>query len=179
MMHMKHLHASQILDDCQRALDLLEEVSDGDKQLFRIYWIFCLVALRQVKDVLEKQDLIAFPEMRTAYEKRKDELWTLKGKYGKDTPFSECSMDYLVYHRLIHGERNTAVHEVRETYSGPWAFYGPTGMVELGDIYLPMGDIDLWGDWDCRDWLQHGIDWWREEIAGYLPEEAQTARVQR
>ena len=34
-----------ILDDCQRSLDFLEKVPDGDKQLFRIYWTFCLVAL--------------------------------------------------------------------------------------------------------------------------------------
>lgn len=50
-----------ILDDCQRSLDFLEKVPDGDKQLFRIYWTFCLVALRRVKDALEKYDVLAFP----------------------------------------------------------------------------------------------------------------------
>ena len=43
---LKQLKSSQILDDCQRSLDLLEQVADGDKQLFRIYWTFCLVSLR-------------------------------------------------------------------------------------------------------------------------------------
>jgi len=76
-------------------------------------------------------------------------------------------LDYLIYHRLIHGERNIAVHEARQTYSNPWTFLEPDGAFDLGDIYRPMGDSDLWGDWDCRDWLKEGIDWWRKEIAAY------------
>ena len=55
------LKSSQILDDCQRSLDLLDTVPDDDKQLFRIYWTFCLVALRRVKDALEKYDVVALP----------------------------------------------------------------------------------------------------------------------
>ena len=158
------LKSSQILDDCQRSLDLLEKVPDGDKQLFRIYWTFCLVALRRVRDALEKYDIVVFPEMRESYERRKTELRKLQDSYHKETPFAECSQDYLIYHRLIHGERNVAVHEVKQTYSDPWTFLGPSGQFDLGDIYLPMGDLDLWGDWDCRDWLKEGIVWWRKEI---------------
>ena len=45
-----------------------------------------------------------------------------------------------------------AVHEVKQPYSDPWTFLGSDGSFDLGDIYLPMGDIDLSGDWDCRDW---------------------------
>ena len=102
MVSSQKLKSTQILDDCQRSLDLLEMVPDGDKQLFRIYWAFCLVSLRRVKDALEKYDLILSSEARIAYEKRKKALGELKNKYGKDTPFSECEIDYLVYHRLIH-----------------------------------------------------------------------------
>ena len=157
-----------ILDDCQRSLDLLETVPDGDKQLFRIYWTFCLVALRRVRDALEKYDIVAFPGMRESYECRKSELFALKGKFNKDTPFAECPLDYLIYHRLVHGERNIAVHEVEQTYSDPWIFLGPDGSFDLGDIYLPMGDADLWGDWDCRDWIQKGIDWWHKELSIFV-----------
>ena len=82
---------------------------------------------------------------------RKAELFALNGKFNEDTPFAECPLDYLVYHRLIHGERNIAVHEVEQTYSDPWTFLGPDGSFDLGDIYRPMGEMDLWGDWDCRD----------------------------
>lgn len=163
----QQLKSIQILDDCRRSLDLLEQVPEGDKQLFRIYWTFCLVALRQVQDALEKYDIVAFPEMCESYERRKAELRKLQNSYHKDTPFAECSLDYLIYHQLIHGERNIAVHEVRQTYSEPWAFFGPDGSFDLGDIYLPMGNIDLWGDWDCRDWVKKGIDWWRKEIAAH------------
>lgn len=51
-----------------------------------------------------------------------------------------------------------AVHEVRQTYSDSWTFLGPDGAFDLGDIYLPMGDTDLSGDWDCRDWLKFRED---------------------
>ena len=54
-----------------------------------------------------------------------------------------------------------------QTYSDSWTSLGSDGAFDLGDIYLPMGDIDLSGDWDCRDWLKEGVDWWRKEIAFY------------
>lgn len=161
------LKSAQILDDCQRSLDLLEDVPEGDKQLFRIYWTFCLVSLRRVVDVLEKYDIVAFPEMRGAYEHRKNELKDLKDRYHRDTPFKDCPLDYLIYYRLIHGERNIAVHEAVQTYSNPWSFHGPDELFDLGDIYLPMGNLELWGDWDCRDWLKEGIAWWKNELQLY------------
>lgn len=170
------LKSTQILNDCQRSLDLLEKVPDGDKQLFRIYWTFCLVALRRVRDALEKYDIVAFPEMRESYERRKAELFALKDNFSKDTPFTECPLDYLIYHRLVHGERNIAVHEVEQTYSDPWTFLGPDGSFDLGDIYLPMGDIDLWGDWDCRDWIQQGIDWWKSEINALIAKSSDSGK---
>ena len=49
-----------------------------------------------------------------------------------------------------------------------WTFLGPDGAFDLGDIYLPMGDSDLCGDWDCRDWLKEGVDWWRKEILSFM-----------
>ena len=165
MVGSQQLKSSQILDDCQRSLDLLEKVPDGDKQLFRIYWTFCLVALRNVEDALVKYDAKKCPELKDRLRKRHDQLSDLEKSYNKETPFSKCSLDYLIYHRLIHGERNVAVHEVKQSYSDPWTFLGPDGSFDLGDTYLPMGDLDLWGDWDCRDWLQQGIDWWKKEIA--------------
>lgn len=164
MVGSQQLKSIKILSDCQRSLDLLEKVSDGDKQLFRIYWTFCLVSLRKVRDALEKYDIVAFLGMREPYERRKAELFALKDKFNRDTLFGECSLDYLIYHRLIHGERNIAVHEVEQTYSDSWTYYGPDCLFDLGDIYLPMGNYDLWGDWDCRDWIQYGIDWWKSEI---------------
>ena len=127
MSDLQQLKSAQILDDCQRSLDLLEDVPDGDKQLFRIYWTFCLVSLRRVVDALEKYDIVAFPEMRRAYEQRKKELKDLKDRYHKDTPFKDCPLDYLIYHRLIHGERNIAVREAEQTYSDPWVFLGANG----------------------------------------------------
>ena len=50
------LMAIHVLDDCHRALQCMENVPDDDKQLFRIYWTFCLLALRSVEEVLLKYD---------------------------------------------------------------------------------------------------------------------------
>ena len=150
MINSQQFKSTQILDDCQRSLDLLEKVPDGDKQLFRIYWMFCLVALRRVRDALEKYDIVAFPEIRESYERRKAELFALKDKFNKDTPFAECPLDYLIYYRLIHDERNIAVHEVEQTYSDPWTFLGPDGSFDLGDTYRPMDDSDLCGGKERR-----------------------------
>ena len=74
---------------------------------------------------------------------RKAELLALTDKFNEDTPFAECSLDYLICSRLIHGERNIAVHEVEQTYSDPWTFLGPDGSFDLGDIYRP------WAKWIC------------------------------
>ena len=101
------LKSTQILNDCQRSLDLLEKVPDGDKQLFRIYWTFCLVALRRVRDALEKYDIVAFPEMRESYERRNAELLALKANFNKDTPFTELFNEYgvkRVMYGHIHGK---------------------------------------------------------------------------
>ncbi len=124
-------------------------------------------ALDMLGPILTEYNIVAFPEMRGPHERRKAELFALKDNFNKDTPFTECPLDYLIYHRLVHGERNIAVHEVEQTYSDPWTFLGPDGLFDLGDIYLPMGDIDLWGDWDCRDWLKEGVGWLRKEIVSF------------
>ena len=56
-----------------------------------------------------------------------------------------------------------------------WTFLGPDGAFDLGDIDLPMGDIDLSGDWDCRDWLKESVDWWGKEIVSFAKEWPVTA----
>lgn len=124
-------------------------------------------ALDMLGPILTEYDIVAFPEMRESYERRKSELFALEDNFNKDTPFAECPLDYLIYHRLVHGERNIAVHEVEQAYSDPWTFLGPNGSFDLGDTYRQVGDIDHWGDWDCHDCLMEGIDWQRKEIAAY------------
>ena len=71
-------------------------------------------------------------------------------------PFRNSDFAFASAKALHHGAVNC---ETSETVCSP------DGAFDLGDICLPMGDIDLWGDWDCRDWLKEGVDWWRKEIA--------------
>ncbi len=167
MMENTHpLKSTQILDDCQRSLALLEEVPDGDKQLFRIYWTFCLVALRGVEDALLNSDAKTYPGLKPLLEKRHDELMALKDRYPEDVAYDICdSEDYLIYHRLIRGERNAVVHRLSQSYvDTTWFAISSDEMFDGGNIYLPMSDSDKWGHDDCRDWMQKGIDWWRKEI---------------
>lgn len=161
-----NLKSTQILNDCQRSLDLLENVPDGDKQLFRIYWTFCLVALRSVEDALKETDAKMYPEMMVPLKERYNQLMALKTQYPANIKYEECdSDDYLIYHRLIRGERNSAVHEASQAYvDGMWSMVADKGLVNWGNTYLPMWDFDKWGLDDCRDWMQRGIDWWRKEI---------------
>ena len=164
------LKSTQVLDDCQRSLDLLEHVPDDDKQLFRIYWTFCLVSLRGVEDALINSDVKTYPALIPLLKKRHDELDSLKKIYTKDSKYDECdSEDYLIYHRLTRGERNSAVHEASQAYvDGMWSMAEDKGLVNWGNTYLPMWDSDKWGLDDCRDWMQRGINWWRKEINALL-----------
>ena len=131
MVSFQQLKSSQILDDCQRSLDLLEHVPDGDKQLFRIYWTFCLVALRSVEDALVTYDAKAHPALKAPLKMRHDQLVALKEKYPENVKYEECdSEDYLIYHRLIRGERNSAVHEASQAYvDGMWSMVEDKGLV--------------------------------------------------
>ena len=75
---------------------------------------------------------------------------------------------------VICESKGMALEVIRET-PDPWTFPRPDGAFDLGDIYLPMGDSDPWGDWDCRDWLKEGVDWWRREIATSSMDYSKTA----
>ena len=145
---------------------------DGDKQLFRIYWTFCLVALRSVEDALKNFDCKAHPELGQPLKKRHDELLSLEKKFSEETKYEECdSDDYLIYHRLIRGERNAAVHESAQGYvDGMWSCVADKGLINWGNTYLPMWNSDKWGFDDCRDWMQKGIDWWKIEIETLVEE---------
>lgn len=182
MADLQQLKSTQILDDCQRALDLLEQVPDGDKQLFRIYWTFCLVSLRSVEDALIKYDIKKNPAVKTRLEKRHKELMALKEFYPEDIKYEDCdNEDYLIYHRLVRGERNSVVHDVSQSYvDGMWSMVADRGLVNWGNTYLPMWNSDKWGFDDCRDWMQRGVDWWRKEIKRlfrYLPRKTSKVNV--
>lgn len=166
-MTVTELKATQVLNDCQRSLDSLESVPDGDAQLFRIFWTFCLVSLRSVEDALIKFDIKQFPMIKPRLEKRHAELMALKKVFSEKINYEDCdNEDYLIYHRLVHGERNSVVHDVSQSYvDGMWSLVGDKELVNWGNTYLPMWDFDKWGFDDCREWMQRGINWWRKELA--------------
>ena len=162
------LKATQVLDDCQRAVECLENVPHTDKQLFRIYWTFCLLALRSVEEVILKYDAQQYPTIQTLWPKRRAELDALKQEYSEQTSYDECeSDDYLVYHRFIHGEQNADCFygDLPSYVDEMWVMVDQEHAVNWENTYLPMVDTEKWGGDDCREWVQRGIDWWRKEIA--------------
>ncbi len=159
------LKASRNLDDCERALVLLEEVPRIDEQLFRIYWTVCLVFLRKTNEDLIHSDFVSFPQIKVHASQRFKELSDLVRKTPDETPFEECHIDYLIFERLMHLERNNVVHGEEPSYSlDTWTAFSDDGDFEFGDLYLTMSDIEKWGDWDCRDWIHEAIKWWRTEL---------------
>lgn len=82
----QQLKSSQIFDDCQFSLNLLEAVPDGDRQLFCVYWTFCVVSLCRVKDALEKYDIVMHQKMREQYKSSKNELFLAQGVLSQGYP---------------------------------------------------------------------------------------------
>jgi len=170
-----HHSAERTLADCERALGLLESVPSGDAQLFRIYWMSCLILLRKVNDDLLRE-ANSNPRLKLYLSRRFLELQEIVNKTDPSALFSACSLDYLIFERFLRMERNRAAHEVSEPYSlEPWECVVDKINFNLGDLYLTMGDLEYWGDWDCRDWVLEGIKWWRAEIESidrFLKEDA-------
>lgn len=162
-LNLKDLEADGVLSDCERSLDLLEQVPEGDRQLFRIYWTYCLVCLRRMDDVLAEIDSLRFPLLGAQYKCRQKELDALKD-LNKELPYEQCDRDYLIYWRFIRNERNKSAHKEGPTSFETWTVIGEGLNFDLGDVYLPFSNIVMMGDHDCRDWLRDAIDWWREEL---------------
>ena len=84
-MNIETLSVYRILTDCNRAYELLEQVTD-DEQLFRIYWLMCLALLRTVEDVIEKVDAVDYPAIGKQWIIRKEQLKKLSREFS-DKPF--------------------------------------------------------------------------------------------
>jgi len=170
------LNAENVLDDCKRAFELLENVN-SDEQLFRIYWLTELALLSTVGEILYKIDCEENEKVKLIWSNRFKEL-----KENKD--------EHKIFWSFIKEERNNIIHEYKVSYSEdgahrvsvasnsvafyvPESFFGDAGdnlKDELAsytldsNIYRPMDCADAWGSIDCRDLIEKAIFWWENEI---------------
>lgn len=170
------LNAENVLDDCKRTLELLENVN-SDENLFRIYWLTELALLSTVGDVLYKIDCEEDEKVKLVWCNRFKEL-----KENKDA--------HEIFWSFIKEERNNIIHEYKVSYSEggehrvsvapngiafvvPESFFGDAGDSLKGElasctldsnIYRPMDCSDTWGVIDCRDLIKEAIYWWENEI---------------
>ena len=169
---LKQLHSYVVFLDAKRAYSLLESVAD-DEQLFRIYWTTCIALLRTIADVVTRVDCEYNDLLRNYWERRKKNLQQLAKQYD-DKPFEDCPQDYLFWTRLFRFERNLILHEYEQGFSDVHSsqFIICSGQDILdednpfsdSDLYRTMEDVDYWGDWDCRDWIQFALCWWEKEL---------------
>lgn len=160
------LRAYKALEDAKRAHELLEQVND-DEQLFRIYWFSCIGLLRSVSEVLQNEAKIN-STLKQIWGKRFNELQDLAKKYKRDE-LDEYTEDFLIWTCFLKFERDKATHHHTFGYAKQNFLIGPP--IEVYDqewldtnIYRPMGDIDTYGDKDCRDWIFDAIRWWKREL---------------
>lgn len=171
-----HLLANKVLLDAKRACSLWDSVSD-DEQLFRIYWVTCLALLRTISDVVNRFDCKQNPSYESYWEQRKKYLTKLTDEY-KTKPFDECPEDYLFWSRLMADERNCVIHEYKPGFSDIQSmigvFWNGQDVFDQADtqndpnIYRAMGDLEYWGDMDCRDWISSALEWWEKELTALV-----------
>ncbi|MBN9493787.1 hypothetical protein J0H33_10645 [bacterium] len=147
------LRARFVLDDCRRALEMLED--EEDEHRWRVLWVAAVVLLRTVGDVLHKVDSRGNPRLAvqaaTAFDRWKQRA------YGDD-----------IFQDFIKKERDKVVHlyELNVYDSDTIAVAADSGSADLlgGNLYRPIVD-GVWEGEDARDVLQAAIDWWDRELA--------------
>lgn len=143
------MKARLVLDDCRRALEMVEQATNDTD--FRVSWIALVTLLRAVGHVLDKVDRSASPVVSKAI----DEQWKLIKDKEKNK----------IYWQFIKEERDAAL----KTYElGP--HYGEIGVLVQNantteiftiDDYLftPLKEGPFSGE-DARNIANNAIDWW-------------------
>ena len=105
------------------------------------------------------------------WDERFTELNALAKKYEFEK-YTDCPEDFLFWTRLFQLERNLIAHEYQFGYTNcgtqisvvASSAFDSCNYVVDANIYKPMDDIEMYGDWDCRDWIFNAIKWWENEL---------------
>ncbi len=156
--------ARRVLDDCELALEFLEQSTTD--AIWRVHWFAAVALVRTVGDVLHKvdgQDPALKPLVNAAFQRWKED---------------PC--DNAIFWDFIKNQRDRLVHEYdsdahpseKISLLTEFALQSSEGSsaMTLGEvfeldenIYRPM----LAGPWegdDARDVLKEAIDWWKREL---------------
>jgi hypothetical protein len=156
--------ARKVLDDCELALEFLEQATSD--QIWRVHWFAAVVLVRTVGDVLDKVDGIdpryAAP-IKTAYK-----AWQSDRSASKIFwEFIKCQRDRLVheYDSDAHPtDKISLLFEMDLVSKSDGLRHKQHEIFELDEnIYRPM----LAGPWegeDARDVLTEAIEWWKVEL---------------
>ena len=156
--------ARQVLDDCELALEFLEQATTD--QIWRVHWFAAVALIRTVGDVLDKVDGLN-PKyngpVKSAYK-----AWQVDRQGAK------------IFWEFIKDQRDKLIHEY-DSDAHPTdrvSLSVEMNLLEVGDglgrkhheifeldenIYRPM----LAGPWegdDARDVLAEAIEWWKVEL---------------
>ncbi len=157
--------ARKVLNDCEIALEMLEEVEDLGR--WRLLWAGSVALLRAVGHVLKKIDGES-PQIRVVIDRRFDD-WKRERQANS------------VFWDFIENERNNILKEYRSSVSpdeeilltvqadGPSRGAGDMGqkgqVFRLSEnIYRPI--VSGYGEGeDARDIYRQALDWWGRELA--------------
>lgn len=148
------LLARQVLDDCYRAHQLIEDVVT--EQDFRVHWVALVTLLRSVGQVLKEVDGLTDPDKK----KKIDDLWAL---------WSANKEENEIFWKFIKAERDFVLKEYSfGTHPG-----SPLITIEKGndsDSYLideclfkPLTH-GRYAREDGRDIARMAIDWWEKQL---------------
>lgn len=157
--------ARQVLEDCEVALQLLEE--EQNLQRWRILWAGAVSLLRAVGSVLDKVDARDDAVLKAVSNKHYRE-------WKRETP------EHQIFREFINNERNNILKEykfgihpledvevvVQLKHSPPDGsdpqYLGQVFSLDE-NIYRPMLDNAWEGD-DARDVYQEAIGWWHKQL---------------
>ena len=146
------LIARDVLDDCEKALEMLQVEDSFDN--FRIIWVAAIAQVRAVGHVLHKVDAERNPKLKMLIEDLYDD-WKKKKE------------ENAIFWEFIESERNSVLKQYEFGF-----LFGPMGVitpaeqevVELDEgLFCPILEGRYEGE-DCRDILADAITWWKNQL---------------
>lgn len=152
--------AIRILEDCHRAIQLLE--TTDDPQLRRILWVSSIALLRTIGDALDRD-----PDegIKSAYRSAM-QRWKAESK----------STNKNIFFDFIKKERDNVIHEYEFGHTDDALVFLLDGAntapdlspsSDMSDVYWPMSSGMFEGE-DARDALVAAVEWWDREVAAMV-----------
>ena len=146
------LVARDVLIDCEKALEMLQEEESFDK--FRVIWVAAIAQVRAVGHVLHKVDSERDPKLKKIIE---------EAFHG----WKKNKEDNAIFWDFVENERNSVLKQYEFGF-----LFGPIGVivpaeqevVELDEsLFCPILEGRYEGE-DCRDVLADAIKWWKTQL---------------